>query len=219
MIEKLVNHVRTLKPKEITLVGITGFQGAGKSTLLRGIGEYLGSNGVGFETLSSDAYHNLTRREKGDLFRALKAEGKDLLDIMFRAYTHNTALMRDHLLKIKQGIPIHQTGLYDGKSGEKTATLDISLTRRPTWVVVEGVYILQDDLGKLLDATVFLDASKEERLRRTTERQRSRLGAHSIDLDAFEAMEKANQEWITPHLEEPYIHIDNTNFFNPILNL
>lgn len=219
MIEELVGKIYKPHEEGITLVGITGFQGAGKSTLITNLRDYVQGQGIGFETISSDLYHQFTRAEKREIFERGKRDGMNLVDIMLQAYQHNTALMRSHFSTVKKGANVRESGLYENTSGEKTALLNLDLTKRPTLVVAEGVYILQDGAGDLLDEVVFVDATKEERLRRTIERQSKRPGAHKIDLNAFEAMEAANQQWICPHLKKPYISVENTDFLNPVIRM
>ncbi len=219
MIDQLANLIYNPDQTGITLVGMTGFQGAGKSTLITKLRDYFQNQGIGFETISSDFYHQFTRAEKRKIFERGKEEGKGLVEIMLEAYQHNTPLMRGHFSNVKNGVSINEEGLYENSSGEKVAKLKLDLTRRPTLVVAEGVYILQDKAGELLDKLVFIDATKEERLERTIRRQASRPGAHSINVEAFEAMEKANEHWILPYLNRPYICIENTDFSNPQIKI
>lgn len=219
MIDRLAELVYSPNHAGITLVGMTGFQGAGKSTLITKLREHFNDQGIGFETISSDLYHKFTRAEKRKIFERGKKDGISLVEIMFQAYQHNTQLMKNHFSNVRNGTPINENDLYDNSSGEKVAKLKLDLTKKPTIVVAEGVYVLQDRAGELLDKIVFIDATKKERLERTIKRQASRPGAHNIDLEAFEAMEMANEQWILPNLKKPYIYIENTDFSKPKIRI
>jgi uridine kinase len=144
---------------ERLFVAIDGGAGAGKSMLARGIQGRLGSVSI----LRTD-----------DFFRPLKEHpvarmaAEELYELYFPWNR-----MRDEAL-----IPLHrgETAKYQRYDWSTDRPLDWVSVEPAEIVLVEGVYSSRPELRPMLDATIFVEAPRAERLRRVLARDPNLVG-------------------------------------------
>ena len=139
------------------IIGIAGGSGAGKTTVARTIAERLGNDNVGY--LSQDWYY----LDKSDMTDEEVA--KLNLD---HPNAFDTELLIEHLKQLKEGKNI-EVPVYDFKTHSR---IKETLIQEPKSVIIlEGILVLAiEELRKVIDFKIFVDADPDIRLIRRLER-------------------------------------------------
>ena len=157
--------IETRKRKGARLfVAIDGGAGAGKSMLARGIQELRGAVSI---LRTDDFFRPLNE------YRIANLTVEELYELYFQWQR-----MRDEaLMPLRRG----ETANYQSYDWSADRLLQWETIDPAEIVLVEGVYSSRPELRPMLDATIFVDAPRAERLRRIRTRTPNEMG-----------------DWITP---------------------
>ena len=139
------------------IIGIAGGSGAGKTTVARTIAERLGKDNVGY--LSQDWYY----LDKSDM------SDEDVAKLnLDHPNAFDTELLITHLNQLKEGKNI-EVPIYDFKTHSR---IKETLIQEPKSVIIlEGILVLAiEELRKVIDFKIFVDADPDIRLIRRLER-------------------------------------------------
>ena len=182
-----VEGVRAVaRPGEITAV--TGHSGAGKTTLLWAVGGLLesGSSGrirlgerqIGDEVGSRDAGAVLI--PQGSALAEVLTARDNIAYPGDRDYDGDGAVDRDDVLRISQGQEVRRMEYTFNNSTVKPREL---VFRPAPIVVVEGIFVFHfEEIAKLLDLKVYIDAQEHVKLHRRIIRDRDERGYDLADV-------------------------------------
>ncbi len=190
-VKKLV--LSLLEKKDVVFVAVGGGSCAGKSMFCK-----LLVNSIGFgKILGMDSYY--LGIEKINDFNFDRPDSLDL------------KLIEKHLKKLRDGKKI-QKPVYDftihKRVGYETFEPD-------QVIIIEGLFALYPPIRKQMDVLVFLEASKETRLKRRIERDVRERGrtVESVLKQFNETVEPMHRLYVEP-TKEGAIIIENENNFN-----
>ena len=154
MLRAAISLIEARKKKSARLfVAIDGGMGAGKSTLAKKIHNRLGAVAI----LRTDHFFRPLNE-----YPAADLSGEKLYDLYFP-----WERMRDEALMPLRG---GETARYQRYDWSADRLLDWITVEPQEIVLVEGVYSSRPELRAMLDATIFIDAPRDERLRRVLAR-------------------------------------------------
>ena len=182
------------------IIGITGGTGSGKTTIINKINNFFDQSAVGF--LSSDSYYkdnnnlNFSDRDK------LNYDTPDAIDF---------DLLNNHikLLKTGQNINMPQYS-FSSHLRLKTSTL----FKPKKILIIEGILILTNrTLKNQINYNVFLDCSRDIRLKRRLERDISERGRNHEDvIKLFEnRLDKMHSSHVEPMKKECDLILNTEN--------
>lgn len=182
------------------IIGITGGTGSGKTTIVNKVKNLFDQSDVGF--LSSDSYYkdnsnlNFSERDK------LNYDTPDAIDF---------DLLNSHikLLKTGQDISVPQYS-FSTHLRLKNSTL----FKPKKILIIEGILILSDiTLKGQINYNVFLDCSRDTRLKRRLERDISERGRNREDIiKLFEnRLDKMHRNYVEPIKKECNLILNTEN--------
>ena len=182
------------------IIGITGGTGSGKTTIVNKVKNLFDRSDVGF--LSSDSYYkdnsnlNFSKRDK------LNYDTPDAIDF---------DLLNRHIKLLKTG----QNISVPHYSFSKHLRLKNSTLFKPKKIlIIEGILILSNmTLKSHINYNVFLDCSKDTRLKRRLERDISERGRNREDIiKLFEnRLDKMHRNYVEPIKKECNLILNTEN--------
>lgn len=144
------------------LIGVVGGSGSGKTTVARAIYEFLGMNAA---FIDMDAYYKDLSHLTLDERRQINFDHPDSID---------TALMADHLRRLRGGEPIRKP-TYDFTAHTRAAAV-VNIVPRDV-VVVDGILLfVEPRLRDLFDIKIFVDVDDDVRFIRRLQRDVAERG-------------------------------------------
>ena len=182
------------------IIGITGGTGSGKTTIVNKVKNLFDQSDVGF--LSSDSYYkdnsnlNFSKRDK------LNYDTPDAIDF---------DLLNSHIKILKTGQDIN----VPQYSFSTHLRLKNSTLFKPKKIlIIEGILILSDiTLKGQINYNVFLDCSRDTRLKRRLERDISERGRNREDIiKLFEnRLDKMHRNYVEPIKKECNLILNTEN--------
>ncbi|MFC2070668.1 HAD hydrolase-like protein [Chloroflexota bacterium] len=202
--EAILAEIKKRKQKDRAyVVGITGIDCSGKSRFAESLESYLLSNGFSVQPVHIDDFHNpSTYRYSGD------NQAENYFNKSFDIETIIDEIM----------IPVREEGFFTRKltllnlSTDKYEMEKEYSVNQDTIVVIEGVFLLREELAPYIDLKVFLDISFEECKRRASIRD-NEVVLSVYDSKYLPAQRKYLDEF--PPSETADIVIDNSNWKYP----
>jgi uridine kinase len=138
------------------LIGVVGGSGSGKTTVARAIYDFLGMNAA---FIDMDAYYKDLSHLSFEERRLVNFDHPDSID---------TALMVDHLERLRRGEPI-QKPTYDYPAHTR-AVATVNVVPRDV-IVVDGILLFAEPkLRELFDIKIFVDVDDDVRFIRRLQR-------------------------------------------------
>jgi uridine kinase len=183
------------------IIGIAGGTGCGKTTVVNQLIQELTLDHVG--VITQDSYYNdlshLTYEERVQVnFDHPKAIDFDLLG--------------EHLLQLKQGLPIEQP-VYSFADHNRTAETLITVPRKV--MIVEGILIMTNpQIRKMFDIKIYVHADSDERLIRRLKRDINERGRDIEEvLTRYQStLKPMHDQFIEPTKEYADIIIPNNKY-------
>ena len=182
------------------IIGITGGTGSGKTTIVNKVKNLLNQSDIGF--LSSDSYYkdnsnlNFSKRDK------LNYDTPDAIDF---------DLLNSHIKILKTGQDIN----VPQYSFSTHLRLKNSTLFKPKKIlIIEGILILSNiTLKGQINYNVFLDCSRDTRLKRRLERDISERGRNREDIiKLFEnRLDKMHRNYVEPIKKECNLILNTEN--------
>ena len=208
--EQIIMKERFKKDGRPLIVGITGADASGKTVMSEKISTYLNNEGHATKIIHVDDFHyDSDKRYRGDMPDYLKYISQSI----------NFDCLKDEFL-----LPLHKYGVLsltkvglDIASDEWSKKISYEIDSDDI-VIIEGVFLLRDDVQHYIDMTVYIYAPDEELIRRGRDRDRVLLGANA-ELRFREKYLPAQHLINSVDRIEKYVDIavDNTDVNNPIL--
>ena len=183
------------------IIGIAGGTGCGKTTVVNQLIQELTLDHVG--VITQDSYYNdlshLTYEERVQVnFDHPKAIDFDLLG--------------EHLLQLKQGLPIEQP-VYSFADHNRTAETLITVPRKV--MIVEGILIMTNpQIREMFDIKIYVHADSDERLIRRLKRDINERGRDIEEvLTRYQStLKPMHDQFIEPTKEYADIIIPNNKY-------
>jgi uridine kinase len=138
------------------LIGVVGGSGSGKTTVARAIYDFLGMNAA---FIDMDAYYKDLSHLAMEERRLVNFDHPDSID---------TALMADHLERLRRGEPI-QKPTYDYTAHTRAVAI-VNVVPRDV-IVVDGILLFAEPkLRELFDIKIFVDVDDDVRFIRRLQR-------------------------------------------------
>jgi uridine kinase len=153
------------------VIGIAGGSGSGKTTIACLIVERIGLDHIAL--ITHDAYYKDLSALAPDERALVNFDHPDSLD---------TDLMVQHMLQLKQGLPV-DVPIYDFKTHTRTAQI-LKIEPKPV-ILVEGILIFAEpELRSLFDIKIFVDTDPDLRFIRRLQRDIEERGRTSASVIA-----------------------------------
>jgi uridine kinase len=154
---KITSKVAILTEEIMLVVGIAGGTGSGKTTVVNRILEQLPEDKVAI--LPQDAYYNDNSRLRMEDRKEINFDHPDSVEF---------SLLIDHLARLQAGETV-QRPIYSYLTFSRSEET-IPIEPRPV-AILEGILILSsEELRKLIDIKVYVDADADDRLSRVISR-------------------------------------------------
>ena len=185
------------------LIGITGGSASGKTTFLRRLLDSFPEEDICL--ISQDNYyHSLDKQQ-------LDAQGVHNFDL---PASIDAAAYADDILRISQGQEVRRVEYTFNNSTVKPKEL---VFRPAPIVVVEGIFVFHfEDIAKLLDLKVYIDAQEHVKLHRRIIRDRDERGYDLADVlyRYTHHVAPTYEKFIAPYKHEADIVVPNNRHFD-----
>ena len=203
---------RYMEPGQVSVIAVSGQAGAGKTSLTR---DFVSSwesyaNGVPVAELGLDRYFRMSSADR----KRWIEQGQEIGEEEYLKRSNNLAWfdferIHDDLSSLKRGNPIQMRNVYDKKSGELSASLDIYPGDAGLVVISDGVFLLHFPEG-IFDRIVYVHADAGSRKARVTERDGHRKGPEALAQRRQET-QRSELPYMEQHIGAVHVLVDTTS--------